>query len=91
LSVVLENRREGDGVGQTLRSSGLLHMKASLASRLAKTRRQVVHVAPSWRLRRVQAEDRRVDAIGCIGPFYPRIIVFYVLGPRGIVVIYSFR
>jgi hypothetical protein len=90
LSVVLENRREGDGVGQTLRSSGLLHVEASLTSRLAKVRRQVVHVAPSWRLRRVQAEDRRVDAIGCIGPFYPRIIVFYVLGPRGIVVIYSF-
>jgi hypothetical protein len=42
-------------------------------------------VAPSWMLRRVQAEDRRVDATVYIGPFYSRIIVFYVLDPRGII------
>jgi hypothetical protein len=31
LSVVPQNRREGDGVGHALRSSGLLHMEASRA------------------------------------------------------------
>jgi hypothetical protein len=57
----------------------------SLASRLAEARRQVVQVAPSWRLRRVQAKDGRVDATGCVRPFYPKITVFYVLALRGIV------
>jgi hypothetical protein len=58
----------------------------SLASRLAEARRQVVHVTPSWRLRRDQVEDRRVDVTGCIGLCYPYFTVFYVLGPRGIIV-----
>jgi hypothetical protein len=31
----------------------------------------------------VEADDGWVDAMGCVGPFYPKIIVFYVLGPRG--------
>jgi hypothetical protein len=39
-------------------------------------------VAPSQRLRRVQAEDGWIDATGSIGPFYPRITAFYVLCPR---------
>jgi hypothetical protein len=43
-------------------------------------------VAPSWRLRRDQVEDGRVDAMGCVGPDYPYFAVFYLLGPRGIVV-----
>jgi hypothetical protein len=43
-------------------------------------------MASSQRLHRVQAEDGRVDAMGCIGPFYPRIAIFYVLGIRGIIV-----
>jgi hypothetical protein len=79
-------------VGHVLRSSGLLHVKASwntvssLTSRLEEARWWVVHVAPSRRLRQVQVEDGRVDAMGCIGPFYLRIIVFYVLGSSGIVV-----
>jgi hypothetical protein len=46
----------------------------------------VVHVAPSRRLCRVQAEDGWVDTMDCIGPFYHRIIIFYVLAFRGIVV-----
>jgi hypothetical protein len=43
----------------------------SLTSRLAEARRWVVHVVPSQRLRRVQAEDGWVDAMGCVGSFYP--------------------
>jgi hypothetical protein len=31
LLITLQNRREGDGVGHALRSSGLLHMEASRA------------------------------------------------------------
>jgi hypothetical protein len=52
----------------------------SLASRLPEVRRWAVHVAPSQRLRQVQAEDGRVDTIGCIIPFY-------VLDPKGILII----
>jgi hypothetical protein len=40
-------------------------------------------VASPRRLHRDEAEDRRVDATGCVGPFYPKIVVFYVLGPMG--------
>jgi hypothetical protein len=43
-------------------------------------------MASSQRLHRVQAEDGRVDAMSYIGPFYPRIAIFYVLGTRGIIV-----
>jgi hypothetical protein len=81
-----------DAVGHTSRSSSLLRMEASrarvsqFASKLVEVRRRVVHVAPSQRLCRVQAEDGRVDAMDCIGPFYPTFVVFYVLGPRGCLV-----
>jgi hypothetical protein len=51
---------------------------------------QMVHVASSWRLRQIDAEDERVDATGCIGPFYPNFAVFIVLGPNGILVFQSF-
>jgi hypothetical protein len=57
----------------------------SLASRLVEAQWRVVHVAPSWRLRRDQVKDGRVDATGCVGPYYPYFAVFYVLGSRGIV------
>jgi hypothetical protein len=43
-------------------------------------------MASLWRLRRVEAEDGRVDVMGCIGPFYLKIAVFIVLGLKGIVV-----
>jgi hypothetical protein len=59
---------------------------SSLASRLVEAHQRVVHVAPSMSLHRVQTEGGRIDAMGCIGPLYPRIVVFYVLGSRGIVV-----
>jgi hypothetical protein len=51
---------------------------------------QMVHVASLRRLRRVEAENGWVDVTGYIGPFYPNFIVFYVLDPRGILLIYSF-
>jgi hypothetical protein len=59
---------------------------SSLVVRLAEARLQVVHVASSRRLRREKAKDGWVDAIGCVGPFYPKIVIFSVLGPMGIVV-----
>jgi hypothetical protein len=59
----------------------------SLALRLAEVRRWVVHVAPSWRLRQRQAEDGWVDVMGCVGPCYPCFAIFFLLGPRGILVI----
>jgi hypothetical protein len=43
-------------------------------------------VASSWRCREVEAEDGRVDATGCIDPFYPKIIVFIILGPKDVLV-----
>jgi hypothetical protein len=58
----------------------------SLASRLMEARWWVVHVAPSRRLRRDQVEDGRVNATGCIGPYYPCFAIFHVLGPRDIIV-----
>jgi hypothetical protein len=87
-----QSRWEGDSVVHALRSSDLLHVEASrarvsqFASRLAEPRRRVVHVAPSWLLRRVQVDDGRVDATGCIGPDYPCFAIFFLLGSRGIVV-----
>jgi hypothetical protein len=41
-------------------------------------------VTSSRRLRRVEAEDGRVDATGYIRPFYPNFIIFIVLGSRDI-------
>jgi hypothetical protein len=82
LSVVPQNRREGDDVGHASRSNGLLHVEASQArvfqsgSRLAEARRWVVHVAPSRRLHRDQVEVGWIDVTGCVDPFYPRIVVF---------------
>jgi hypothetical protein len=40
----------------------------------------MVHMALSWRLRRVETEDRRVDATGGIGPRYPYFVVCILLG-----------
>jgi hypothetical protein len=70
-------------VGDALRSGGF----PNLSSRLAEVRWWVVHVAPSRRLRQDQVEDGRVDMMGYVGPCYPYFAVFYVLGPRGIVII----
>jgi hypothetical protein len=58
----------------------------SLALILLEARLQVMHVVLSRRLRREKAKDEWVDTTGCVGPFYPKIIVFIVLGPNGIIV-----
>jgi hypothetical protein len=47
-------------------------------------------VASSLRLRRVEAEDGRVDATDCDGSFYPKIAIFYVLDSRGNLVFFPF-
>jgi hypothetical protein len=93
LSVAPQNRREDESARDTRQDlAACFAWKQvglgfpSLASRLAEARLRVVHVAWSRRLRQDEAEDGRVDATGCVGPFYPKIIIFYVLGPRGIVV-----
>jgi hypothetical protein len=52
----------------------------------AEARRRVVHVAPSRRLHRGQVKDGRVNATGCVGPCYPYFAIFFLLGPRGIVI-----
>jgi hypothetical protein len=44
----------------------------------------MVHVASLWRSCEDEVKDGRVDVMGCIGLFYPNIVVFIVLGPRGI-------
>jgi hypothetical protein len=43
-------------------------------------------VASQRKCREVEAEDGRVDATGCIDPFYPKIIVFIILGPKDVLV-----
>jgi hypothetical protein len=40
----------------------------------------MVHIASSWRLSQVEAEDGRVNVMCCVGPFYSNFAVFYVLG-----------
>jgi hypothetical protein len=46
----------------------------------------MVHMVSLQRLRRCQVEDGWVDVTGCIGPYYPCFIVFFVLGPSYILV-----
>jgi hypothetical protein len=46
----------------------------------------VMHVAPSWRSREDQVKNGWVDAMSYTGPFYPKIIIFYILGYKGILV-----
>jgi hypothetical protein len=55
----------------------------TLASRLTDARWREVHVTSTRRLHRIEAEDGRVDMTGYVGPFYLKIIVFYVLGTKG--------
>jgi hypothetical protein len=80
-------------VGHALRSSGLLRLEASWArvfqSRLKTGRGTVpmVHMASLRRLHGDEAEDRQVNATGCIGLFYSNIVIFIVLGHKGSLVI----
>jgi hypothetical protein len=78
--------------GHTSRSSDLLHLEASGARvsqsdlKTCRGMARMVHVASSWRLRRAEAVDKQVVAMGRVGPFYPNFTIFYVLGHRGILV-----
>jgi hypothetical protein len=93
LSVVPQNQWEDeDGVGHTLRSSGLLRLEASWA-RVSQSSLKtsggatwMVHVASSRRSRGDEVENGWIDAAGCIGLFYPNFVVFIVLDPKGILV-----
>jgi hypothetical protein len=60
---------------------------STMASRLAEARWRVVHVALSQRLHRSQVEDKHVDVMGCVRPYYHCFAIFILLDPRGIVVI----
>jgi hypothetical protein len=89
--VAPQNRwKDEDSVGHTSGSSGLLHKEASQARVSQSSLKtgggtaRMVHVASSWRLCRVEAKDERVDATGCVGPFYPNFVISYVLGPRAV-------
>jgi hypothetical protein len=76
-------------VGHASRSSGFLRVEASrtrvfqFVLKLAEARRWVVHVAPSHRLCE-EVEDGWVDAMDCVGPYYPYFIVFIVLDLRDV-------
>jgi hypothetical protein len=69
---------KGVDARHTSRSSGLLHLKASLVEAWW----WMVHVVSLRRLCWVEAEDRRVNATDCVIPFYPKIVVCSVLGHR---------
>jgi hypothetical protein len=91
LLVTLQNWWEEDGAGHTSRSNSLFRLESRVrvfqfTSKLWEEQRWVVHVAASWRPCEDEAEDRRVDAMGCIEFFYPYFTVFIVLDTMGILV-----
>jgi hypothetical protein len=43
---------------------------------------RMVHVASLWRSCGDEAEDGRVNVMGCIGLFYPNFSVFIILGQK---------
>jgi hypothetical protein len=79
-------------VGHASRSSSLLGVEASLArvsqsglktgegATMGGAPGTIAEVAPEASYRWT------VDATGCIGPCYPCFAVFFLLGPRGIIV-----
>jgi hypothetical protein len=94
LLVVAQNRWEDeDNTGHASRSSGNLRLEVSrvgVSQFKPKTSRgaaQIMHVASSWRSRGDEAEDGWVDAMSCIGLFYPNFAIFIVLGNKGSLVI----
>jgi hypothetical protein len=50
----------------------------------------MMHITSSCRLRRVEAEDGRIDVMSCIGSFYLNFAVFYVLCTKDILVFWFF-
>jgi hypothetical protein len=76
LLVAPQNRWLGeDSVGHASRSSSLLRLEASRARvsqyclKTGGGAVRMVHVESAWRLHRVEAEDVRVNVVGCIRPF----------------------
>jgi hypothetical protein len=47
----------------------------------------MVHVVSSQKSCGDEAKDERVDAVGCIGLFYPNFAIFIVLAHKGSLVI----
>jgi hypothetical protein len=93
-SVAPQNRqKDEDGAGHASRSSGLLHLEASRARvsqsglKIGRGVTRMVHMASSWRSRGDEAKDRQVNAMGCIGLFYPNFVVFIVLANKSSLVI----
>jgi hypothetical protein len=87
---------EEDDTGCALRSSGLFRLEAcwarvfqsSLKTSGGTTR--MVHVTSSWRSRGVEAENGQVHTMDRIRLFYPNFVIFFVFGPRDILVILVF-
>jgi hypothetical protein len=74
-------------VGHASRSSGLLHVEASLA-RVSQSGLKTGGGAMMGgargtiaRLRQRQVEDGRVNAMGCVGPCYPYLCHFQCIRP----------
>jgi hypothetical protein len=89
---VPQNRWEHeDGAGHMSRPSRLVRVEVSQARvfhsgfKTGGGMTQMVHVASSRRLRRV--EDGKVDLIAYVRTFYHNFIIFYVLSPRCIFVL----
>jgi hypothetical protein len=93
LLVAPQNRREDeDGARHASGSSGLLRLEVSSARVFQSSLKTsvcavwVVHMAPSWRSRGDEAEDRQFDTMGCVRPNYPKVAIFLVLAQRGILI-----
>jgi hypothetical protein len=91
LSVAPQNQwKDEDGAGHASQSSGLFCQEASRARvsqsglKPGRGAAWMMYVTSSWRLGRVEAENRRVDVMGYIGPLYPNFAIFILLGHRGI-------
>jgi hypothetical protein len=82
-------RKDEDGVGHTLRSSGLFRLEASrvrISQSVLKTSEGaawMTHVSSLRRSREDEVKDGWVDVIGCIELFYSSFAVFIGLGHKG--------
>jgi hypothetical protein len=79
-------------VGLALKSSSLLHLEVSRARvsqyglKTGAGAAWLVHVASSWKLHQIEAEDVQVDKMGCVRLCYPYFVILIILGPRDILV-----
>jgi hypothetical protein len=89
LSIMQQNRRKDeDGVGHTLRSSGVFRLEASrvrISQSVLKTSEGaawMMHVSSSQRSREDEVKDGWVGVIGYIKLFYSSFAVFIGLGHK---------